>query len=115
MPVDERYRYSVWVSFAEIYTEKAYDLLNTTEAPNAKRKNLIITHCPATGAKYMHGLREVHVRSIEEAYAILELGQRNRTVFSTLLNQTSSRSHSIFTVKLLKIPIDVTEKRYWSV
>ncbi|KAI9593727.1 P-loop containing nucleoside triphosphate hydrolase protein [Syncephalis fuscata] len=110
MPVDERYRYSVWVSFAEIYTEKAYDLLNTTEAPNNKRKNLIITHCPATGAKYMHGLREVHVRTIEEAYAILELGQRNRTVFSTLLNQTSSRSHSIFTVKLLKIPVDVTEE-----
>ncbi|RKP10935.1 kinesin motor domain-containing protein, partial [Thamnocephalis sphaerospora] len=116
---DERYYYSVWVSFAEIYTEKAYDLLHTEPPPvdkrmepnqTERRKNLIITHCPATGAKYMHGLREVHVRSLEEAYAVLEVGKRNRTVFSTLLNQTSSRSHSIFTVKLLKIPNDVTEE-----
>jgi hypothetical protein len=119
VPVDERYRYSIWVSFAEIYTEKAYDLLRAEPVQTdkrlepgqtEKRKNLLITHCPATGVKYMHGLREVHVKTLEEAYAVLEIGKRNRTVFSTLLNQTSSRSHSIFTIKLLKIPVDVTEE-----
>ena len=31
-------------------------------------------------------------------------GQINRSVFSTLLNRTSSRSHSIFTIKLVRIP-----------
>lgn len=42
----------------------------------------------------------------QEAYALLYEGQRNRAVYSTLMNHTSSRSHSIFTIRIVRVPID---------
>ncbi|GAA6049064.1 hypothetical protein JCM3770_003869 [Rhodotorula araucariae] len=61
---------------------------------------------PATaggsGQKVVGGLREVKVASAEEAHNVLARGQSNRRVFSTLANRASSRSHSIFTIKLVR-------------
>jgi hypothetical protein len=42
--------------------------------------------------KYVAEINLVRVNTIGEAYAIMKLGQQNRQVFSTLMNQTSSRS-----------------------
>jgi kinesin family protein 20 len=39
----------------------------------------------------------------QEARALLDRGQTNRRVFSTLANRASSRSHSVFTIKVIKI------------
>lgn len=39
----------------------------------------------------------------QEAKALLSQGQVNRRVFSTLANRVSSRSHSIFTIKIVRI------------
>lgn len=36
----------------------------------------------------------------------MEQSQKNRAVYSTLLNHTSSRSHSIFTINIVRAPID---------
>jgi len=36
---------------------------------------------------------------------VLKKGQKNRQVFSTILNAFSSRSHGIFTLKVMKLPI----------
>ncbi|GAA5852395.1 hypothetical protein JCM8547_006766 [Rhodosporidiobolus lusitaniae] len=59
----------------------------------------------AAGAtKVVGGLREVRVGSAEEAHRVLHQGQSNRRVFSTLANRASSRSHSIFTIKLVRTP-----------
>ena len=46
-------------------------------------------------------LREVEINTHKEALALLEQGQSNRTARETLLNADSSRSHSVFTLKLL--------------
>jgi hypothetical protein len=48
----------------------------------------------------------IKVKSTHEAHAILSFGQQNRRVFSTAMNQESSRSHSIFTVHIVRCPID---------
>ncbi|KAG1082262.1 hypothetical protein G6F42_022641 [Rhizopus arrhizus] len=48
----------------------------------------------------------VKVKSIAEADAVMRLGLQNRQVFSTLMNQASSRSHSIFTVYIVRCPVD---------
>ncbi|GAA6032256.1 hypothetical protein JCM8097_007148 [Rhodosporidiobolus ruineniae] len=53
-------------------------------------------------AKVVGGLREVRVSSAEEAHRVLHQGQSNRRVFSTLANRASSRSHSIFSIKLVR-------------
>ncbi|KAG0179303.1 hypothetical protein DFQ29_002276 [Apophysomyces sp. BC1021] len=103
--VDQKFEYGIWVSFAEIYTEKIYDLLVPPDK-QLKRKPLSLKYEFRSGHKYIYGLKEVKVKSTEEAYGVLFKGQRNRAVFSTLMNHTSSRSHSIFTIRIVRVPID---------
>ncbi|KAL1926583.1 hypothetical protein VTP01DRAFT_5704 [Rhizomucor pusillus] len=103
--IDEKFEYGIWVSYAEIYTEKIYDLLVPPDR-HSKRKQLSLKYEFRSGHKYISGLKEVKVQNIEEAYALLYEGQRNRAVYSTLMNHTSSRSHSIFTIRIVRVPID---------
>ncbi|GAA5923716.1 hypothetical protein JCM1841_002021 [Sporobolomyces salmonicolor] len=142
VPVDERYEYSIWISYSEIYNEKIYDLLesplpapspstsSTTSTggssmfggflgkglfknfPTVKRSALSLkadkgATVGARGAttKVVGGLKEIRVHSTEEAQAVLSRGQANRRVFSTLANRVSSRSHSIFTIKVVRTPL----------
>lgn len=49
------------------------------------------------------GVIEVPVFSASDAYHILGVGRKNLHVASTSLNQTSSRSHSVFSVRMVKI------------
>ncbi|GAN11423.1 kinesin-domain-containing protein [Mucor ambiguus] len=102
--IDEQYEYGIWVSFAEIYTEKIYDLLIPPDRLK-KRKALSLKYEYSSGHKYIAGLKEVKVKSIQEAYEILFEGQRNRAEYSTITNHTSSRSHSIFTIRIVRVPI----------
>ncbi|ORX77542.1 kinesin-domain-containing protein, partial [Basidiobolus meristosporus CBS 931.73] len=101
---DPDYEYAVWVSYAEIYNEKVYDLLDSSSLADTKRSSLTLKKDRKTGYKYIHGLREFRVNSVEDGYQLLNQGQKNRTVFSTMLNAVSSRSHSIFTIKLIRVP-----------
>ena len=49
------------------------------------------------------GLIEVPVFSAADAYHVMGVGRKNLHVAATKLNEHSSRSHSIFTIKLVKI------------
>lgn len=144
--VDKNYEYAVWISYAEVYNEKVYDLLSDDSSdnnptPNArgkfglprsaalksisrsstwksltslassssadvllvKRKALTLKSDPDTGGKYVAGLKTVCVRSAEEAKRIFRMGNLNRRVFGTMANAASSRSHGIFTLKVVRI------------
>lgn len=46
------------------------------------------------------GMTEVEVRSFEETMKLLEEGSQGRTTGSTAMNNSSSRSHAIFTIYL---------------
>lgn len=52
---------------------------------------------------YVHTVTEVEVRSAEEALELFQRGQRKRFVGHTALNSESSRSHSIFTIRLVQV------------
>ena len=52
------------------------------------------------GKIFLTGAREVVVRSYEDAIACLEEGCLNRTTAGTLMNEGSSRSHSVFTLSV---------------
>ena len=56
-----------------------------------------------THTTHSPGLQEVRVSSVEEAMLLLRLGRRHRHVASTRLNYQSSRSHAIFTIKMIKM------------
>jgi len=91
--------YSVWVSFAEIYNEIVYDLL-TSECQ--KKRIPLKLGADSNGRAFIRGLKTIYVNSAAEAYQILMAGQHNLKVAATALNATSSRSHCIFTIILLK-------------
>lgn len=140
LQVDKNYEYSVWLSYAEVYNEKVFDLLTVSDTTNNSsdltksqsisgaitsymnlaalasstnstgntaitlhRQALPLKSSPDGHGKYVHGLREVKVRNAEEAKAVVRMGTINRRVFGTLANAVSSRSHAVFTIRLVKI------------
>ncbi len=65
--------------------------------------SLCLELCISIGLILSLGLHEVRVASVDEAMLILKLGIRHRRVASTRLNYQSSRSHSIYTIKLVRL------------
>lgn len=55
---------------------------------------------------YVAGCMEVEVKSAEEAFQVFWRGQKKRKVANTRLNRESSRSHSVFIIKLAQAPLD---------
>ncbi|KAM9325023.1 kinesin-like protein KIF20B [Gastrophryne carolinensis] len=101
--VNESTRFSVWVSFCEIYNECIYDLLDpVTGDKSYKRKTLKLCQ-DLKGFSFVKDLQWVQVSDAKEACRILSLGKKFQSIAFTKLNSSSSRSHSIFTVRLLKI------------
>ncbi|KGL96268.1 Kinesin-like KIF20B [Charadrius vociferus] len=94
-------KFSVWVSFFEIYNECFYDLL-VPVSNDKKRKTLRLAQ-DIKGCSYVKDLQWVQISDSKEAFRLLKLGLKNQSIASTKLNTCSSRSHSIFTVKILKI------------
>ncbi|NXT48115.1 KI20B protein, partial [Pluvianellus socialis] len=94
-------KFSVWVSFFEIYNECFYDLL--IPVSNDKKRKMLRLAQDIKGCSYVKDLQWVQIADSKEAFRLLKLGLRHQSIASTKLNTCSSRSHSIFTVKILKI------------
>ncbi|XP_048851329.1 kinesin-like protein KIF20A isoform X2 [Brienomyrus brachyistius] len=99
----EGVRFSIWVSFFEIYNEFLYDLLG---APSPRKRATLRLCEDRNGQPYVRDLTWVQVRNAEEAWKVLKVGRRNQSLASTHLNHSSSRSHSIFSIRLLHVPPD---------
>uniref|UniRef100_A0A3Q2PS37 Kinesin-like protein n=1 Tax=Fundulus heteroclitus TaxID=8078 RepID=A0A3Q2PS37_FUNHE len=106
--VDEDCCYSVLVSYIEIYNNYIYDLLE--DAPfdliRPKPPQSKILREDQNHNMYVAGCTEVEVKSTEEAFEVFWKGQKKRRIANTQLNRESSRSHSVFTVKLVQAPLD---------
>ncbi|KFV76976.1 Kinesin-like KIF20A [Struthio camelus australis] len=96
-------QFSIWVSFFEIYNELIYDLLEAA-LPGQNRKRQTLRLCEdQTGNPYVKDLNWINVRDADEAWKLLKLGRKNQSFASTHMNQNSSRSHSIFSVRILHL------------
>uniref|UniRef100_A0AAX7TXE6 Kinesin motor domain-containing protein n=1 Tax=Astatotilapia calliptera TaxID=8154 RepID=A0AAX7TXE6_ASTCA len=121
--VDDDSSYSVFVSYVEIYNNYIYDLLEETQEDAIKPKwngggtpvrqntELIppqskILREDQNHIMYVAGCLEVEVKSAEEAFQVFWRGQKKRKVANTRLNRESSRSHSVFIIKLAQAPLD---------
>uniref|UniRef100_A0A8C5BAA0 Kinesin-like protein n=1 Tax=Gadus morhua TaxID=8049 RepID=A0A8C5BAA0_GADMO len=106
--VDEDSSYSVFVSYIEIYNNYIYDLLE--DAPfdpiRPKTPQSKILREDQNHNMYVAGCVEVEVKSTEEAFEVFWKGQKKRRIANTQLNRESSRSHSVFIVKLAQAPLD---------
>uniref|UniRef100_A0A673B898 Kinesin-like protein n=1 Tax=Sphaeramia orbicularis TaxID=375764 RepID=A0A673B898_9TELE len=106
--VDDDCCYSVFVSYIEIYNNYIYDLLE--DAPfdpiRPKPPQSKLLREDQNHNMYVAGCMEVEVKSTEEAFEVFWKGQKKRRIANTQLNRESSRSHSVFTVKLAQAPLD---------
>uniref|UniRef100_A0A665U960 Kinesin-like protein n=1 Tax=Echeneis naucrates TaxID=173247 RepID=A0A665U960_ECHNA len=106
--VDEDSSYSIFVSYIEIYNNYIYDLLEETQEDAIKPKppQSKILREDQNHNMYVAGCMEVEVKSAEEAFQIFWRGQKKRKIANTRLNRESSRSHSVFIIKLAQAPLD---------
>ncbi|RZF34007.1 hypothetical protein LSTR_LSTR012352 [Laodelphax striatellus] len=84
--------YSVEVSYMEIYCERVRDLLNPKN-----KGNLRVREHPLLGP-YVEDLSKLAVTSYHDIHDLIDEGNKARTVAATNMNETSSRSHAVFTI-----------------
>ncbi|XP_033022736.1 kinesin-like protein KIF23 isoform X7 [Lacerta agilis] len=122
--VDEDNVYSVFVSYIEIYNNYIYDLLDEGPFDPIKPKwsscgtpvrnaDFILPQSKILREDqnhnmYVAGCTEVEVKSTEEAFEVFWRGQKKRRIANTQLNRESSRSHSVFLIKLAQAPLDAS-------
>ena len=92
--VSKGVEYLVRCSYLEIYNEEIRDLLGND--PKAKCE---LKEDPSRGV-YVKGLSNVVVQDEATINRVMDTGLENRTTGATLMNEGSSRSHSIFTLVL---------------
>ncbi|XP_053548893.1 kinesin-like protein KIF20B [Bombina bombina] len=101
--VDSSVKFSVWVSFCEIYNECIFDLLDPISGDKFyKRKTLRLAQ-DVKGFSFVKDIQWIQVSDAKEACKILALGKKFQSIANTKLNSSSSRSHSIFNIRLLRI------------
>lgn len=101
--LEEGVQFSIWVSFYEIYNEFLYDLLDASPSLQPRKRVTLRLSDDKQGNPYVKDLTWIQVRNAEEAWKILKAGRRNQSIASTHLNQNSSRSHSIFSIRVLHV------------
>ncbi|XP_051486960.1 kinesin-like protein KIF20A [Apus apus] len=99
----EDMQFSIWVSFFEIYNEFIYDLLEPPQAGQSRKRQTLRLCEDQTGNPYVKDLNWINVQDADEAWKLLKLGRKNQSFASTHMNQNSSRSHSVFSIRILHL------------
>eukprot|EP00727_Mastigamoeba_balamuthi_P008160 m51a1_g3965 putative kinesin-like protein c (1244) ;mRNA; f:378787-384242 len=105
----QHWEYSLDVSFLEVYNENLRDLLApTAPALGSSTRFGMTTPAPSTvpSIKYESGkahvvdARVVRVSTITQVHELLAIATKNRAVAATKANDYSSRSHSVFQMRV---------------
>ncbi|XP_015765031.1 PREDICTED: kinesin-II 95 kDa subunit-like [Acropora digitifera] len=87
-------QYLVRSSYLEIYQEDIRDLLSKDQS-----KRLELKERPDTGV-YVKDLQSFVCKSVKEIEHVMNVGNQNRAVGATNMNEHSSRSHAIFIITI---------------
>uniref|UniRef100_A0A8C8G682 Kinesin-like protein KIF16B n=1 Tax=Oncorhynchus tshawytscha TaxID=74940 RepID=A0A8C8G682_ONCTS len=90
------------VSYLEIYNERVRDLLRRK---STQTYNLRVREHPKDGP-YVEDLSKHLVQNYHDVEELMEAGNINRTTAATGMNDTSSRSHAIFTINFTQAKFD---------
>ncbi|XP_069740065.1 kinesin-like protein KIF3B isoform X4 [Narcine bancroftii] len=95
-------QYLVRASYLEIYQEEIKDLLAKDQT-----KRLELKERPDTGV-YVKDLSSFVTKNVKEIEHVMNVGNQNRSVGATNMNEHSSRSHAIFviTVECSEVGLD---------
>lgn len=93
--MDRGHSFTVLCSFVQIYNERVFDLLQD----DSHSRPLSIREDALFGI-FVEGLAEYVVQTPTDCLLLIKRGDRNRAIRATKMNAMSSRSHSIFQLKL---------------
>ncbi|KAI9787906.1 MAG: kinesin-like nuclear fusion protein [Candelina submexicana] len=96
---EKGWKYTMEGSFVEVYNENLNDLLGKAEEFDKKKHE--IRHDLQTSKTTITGINTVMLDSPAKVESILRRATANRSVAATKANERSSRSHSVFILKLL--------------
>ncbi|XP_010005094.1 PREDICTED: kinesin-like protein KIF14 [Chaetura pelagica] len=100
--------YHLEMSFFEVYNEKIHDLL-VFKAESGQKKQLRVREHPVLGP-YVEGLTVNVVNSYSDIQSWLELGNKQRATAATVMNDKSSRSHSVFTLVMTQTKVEFVDE-----
>ncbi|CDM34327.1 Kinesin-like protein klpA [Penicillium roqueforti FM164] len=95
---EKGWRYSMAGNFVEVYNENLNDLLGNPDELDKKKHE--IRHDMQRGKTTITDITTVNLDSPEMVESILKNADANRSVAATKANERSSRSHSVFILKL---------------
>lgn len=102
-------QYLVRASFLEIYMEEIRDLLSRDQG-----KRLECKERPDCGV-YVKDLSSFVTKNEKEIQQIMDVGNKNRSVGSTYMNEQSSRSHAIFIITVECSSDDSSDEKKYKV
>ncbi|KAK5576737.1 hypothetical protein RB653_007881 [Dictyostelium firmibasis] len=97
---EKGWTYQIECFFLEIYNETINDLLNTTSKNNNNDLKYEIKHNLENNVTTVTNMTVVPVTNPKQVYELLALANKTRSVAKTLCNERSSRSHTVFQLKL---------------
>lgn len=101
--------FSVFVSYVEIYNNYIYDLLEDDSSIDQLKTKQPISKVLREDKRrtvFVNNVKEVEVRSADEAFDLFVKGIKRRKMAHTALNTESSRSHSVFNIRVVQAPTD---------
>ncbi|KAH6664954.1 P-loop containing nucleoside triphosphate hydrolase protein [Halenospora varia] len=96
---EKGWTYTMEGSFIEVYNEEIHDLLGNSKDLDKKKHE--IRHDDARKQTTVTGLKSVPLDSPDTVETMLKQAASNRSVAATKSNERSSRSHSVFILKLV--------------
>nr|CAD2184133.1 unnamed protein product [Meloidogyne enterolobii] len=94
----------VEISFYEVYNERIRDLLSNSKPLKVREHSLL--------GPIVEGLSIFQVTNVEQIERFISIGNRQRSTAATLMNEQSSRSHSVFSIKITQIVVAVEDKNF---
>ncbi|KAF2732101.1 kinesin-domain-containing protein [Polyplosphaeria fusca] len=105
---EKGWRYKMEGSFVEVYNETYNDLLGRSE--DLDKKKVEVRHDAAKKTTTLENTVSVALDSPSRVEEILKTADKNRSVAATKANSRSSRSHSVFILKLVGENSDTGER-----
>jgi len=104
-----RFQFTILGSMIELYRQDLMDLLAIARDGRANCKKLSIRNDKA-GAVVLEGLIEKECNNSEELTELFDLGMSGRKVMATSMNSESSRSHLVFSIKVVSVNRETKER-----
>lgn len=104
------WEYKIHGEFLEIYNESINDLLN--DNPNNGQFRYEIRHDPMTSTTSVTDLKSVEIKSSKMMTDLLDRALKNRSIASTKANERSSRSHSVYIIKIQGVNHQTGERNH---